>query len=1538
MDRRNTLISCGLTLLLLVLAVCACGASGLGLYTIAGRPILHPTVSAHRGPTATAVTSTTSTALPLTATATRAASPPRILRWRSALGADLLSDEEMLANQALVIVFDQPMDHASIERALRIEPAVQGQFVWTTDPLTLPPTRATPTPTLAFGTTLTFIPDDDWTPGTTYTVTLGTQAHSLAGVPLASPFRTQFTAIGVLRVVSITPADGAQGITPDSVIKIRFDQPVVNPNAPAQPSPLSISPSAEGEGEWHDARTYRFFASELQPATPYTLTLPAGLTALSGAVLPETVTAHFETERPRAVTKEPTHTGADPKSAVRIAFSLPMDRTSTQAALTLTDLIGQPVRGSFSWPDAQTLVFTPASSLDDGQTYEVTLDETATAQSGPLGLPAAIRWQFTIAEAPRLISSTPADGTTEASKTGKVRLNFNVALNRTSLEESLSIEPQPEKVRFSWSYNDQHVYIYFEADYTAEYRLLLGDGVHDIYDRPLTGNRSIVFQFAPLPPSFSLSGGNSGYIGPVGTYIGGREVRQFVEARNLSNVRFELYAVDADDFLELYKDRYGWPDPIKPGKIAETHLRTWNLPLDLPRNVIRYVPTTLTTTDGDPLPDGIYRLEAQAESSAEAGAKTLTDARWLIVSRANLALKWGPGQVFVWATDLTTGRVIPGMSIKVQDAQGNLLASGQTDKDGVFAADLDSLVFTDSWRRWEVTLFATGRWHDGFVLCASRWDAGISIWDFGLRTDYSGGSDSQAHVYTDRPIYRPDQTVHFKGIVRTDDDGRYRLPDAETIPVTVQDSQGNELFSQELPLSDFGTFYADLHLDETAPLGAYTILASLPGRSDPARAEFKVAEYRKPEFRVQVTADRNHAVHGETVSVTVQADYYFGAPVADTPVRWAVYGNPHYFQAQGVRYSFGDYDEGYWYWGHIDRGYSPPVQAHGEGITDDQGRLTLELPIDLSQSKTGQLLSIEASLEESNGQEVTGRALVLAHKTDLYLGVRSLGYVADPGKPQQVEVIALSPGKEPLADVAVTAQLIHRRWDSVQRKTSYGSTYWENIVTDEVLETHDLTTGPDGKATLEVTPPNGGTYKVLVTALDGLGNEARSSTYFWAWGEGYINWGVPNNDRIPLVTDKQEYAPGDVAKILVAAPFDDYLALITVERGGVLSYTVRQVAGTTGYLELPISSDFAPNAFVSVSLLKTYPPAPGAPPAEFKLGYVELQVKRIEQELAVSITADKERYEPGDEAVYTVETRDHAGQPASAEVSLGLVDAAVLALTGDIEPDVLDAFYYRRGLSVWNAQTLVINMDRINLRLEAEGKGGGGGEGAIAVRRDFADTAYWNPAVVTDRDGRATVRLTLPDNLTTWRMKAKGVTLDTKAGTGQKDVIATKAVLLRPVLPRFLTVGDQATLAALVHNYTDQTLTLQVQFQAQGLTVENSQGLTRTVTVEAGAHARVAWKVETAKGREAKVVFHAHAVTAPSLGDAVEMTLPVHAFAEDRVLVANRPIKDNESFSFTVTLPADADPDMDELVVETTPSLAAGIRGGLEYLTGYPYG
>ncbi len=90
----------------------------------------------------------------------------------------------------------------------------------------------------------------------------------------------------------------------------------------------------------------------------------------------------------------------------------------------------------------------------------------------------------------------------------------------------------------------------------------------------------------------------------------------------------------------------------------------------------------------------------------------------------------------------------------------------------------------------------------------------------------------------------------------------------------------------------------------------------------------------------------------------------------------------------------------------------------------------------------------------------------------------------------------------------------------------------------------------------------------------------------------------------------------------------------------------------------------------------------------------------------------------------------------------------------------------------------------------------------MAVRSNFVDTPFWAGDVRTDASGKATVNVTLPDNLTTWRLDGRGITQDTYVGQSTTDLISTKPLLIRPATPRFFVVGDQAQLAAVVNNNT----------------------------------------------------------------------------------------------------------------------------------------
>ena len=217
---------------------------------------------------------------------------------------------------------------------------------------------------------------------------------------------------------------------------------------------------------------------------------------------------------------------------------------------------------------------------------------------------------------------------------------------------------------------------------------------------------------------------------------------------------------------------------------------------------------------------------------------------------------------------------------------------------------------------------------------------------------------------------------------------------------------------------------------------------------------------------------------------------------------------------------------------------------------------------------------------------------------------------------------------------------------------------------------------------------------------------------------------------------------------------------------------------------------------------------------------------------------------------------------------------------------IADQFYGERGLGIRTGVSLVYSVDRINVKLAEEAKGGGGGaeaEGGLTVRGNFQDTAYWKADVTTNADGTATVSFSLPDNLTTWRMSAIAITKDGLVGEGQSDVRSTKDLLIRPVTPRFMIVGDKFNMGAVINNNTANDLPVDVTLEGTGITIDNGQ-VKQSVTVPANSAVRVNWPVTVLDAPYADLTFSVRGgglsdASKPTAGLPPDQHLPIYKYS-----------------------------------------------------------
>ena len=186
-----------------------------------------------------------------------------------------------------------------------------------------------------------------------------------------------------------------------------------------------------------------------------------------------------------------------------------------------------------------------------------------------------------------------------------------------------------------------------------------------------------------------------------------------------------------------------------------------------------------------------------------------------------------------------------------------------------------------------------------------------------------------------------------------------------------------------------------------------------------------------------------------------------------------------------------------------------------------------------------------------------------------------------------------------------------------------------------------VTTDDTGEASFEFAPPTSGSYRLVAESTDDEGRVARSARFVWVSGRDHAPWPVRDDDIIELIADRDEYEVGDVAEVLVPAPFAGATALVTIERGRVLSSEVRTFETNSEVLRIPIEDAHIPNVFVGVVLYRA--PTADDPYPRYLVGTVELSVSTAPRHLDVRVEPDRDAAAPGETVQYEVTVTDAEG-------------------------------------------------------------------------------------------------------------------------------------------------------------------------------------------------------------------------------------------------------------------------------------------------------
>ena len=877
----------------------------------------------------------------------------------------------------------------------------------------------------------------------------------------------------------------------------------------------------------------------------------------------------------------------------------------------------------------------------------------------------------------------------------------------------------------------------------------------------------------------------------------------------------------------------------------------------------------------------------------------------VLVTNLGVHFKLGRDNSLVWVTSLDRGQVVADAEVSIYNCFGKRLWNGRSDARGLAAIKLtldpemgncpgESGFFVTARRLVPDGPFK-GRTDVSFVF--SNWQKGIEGWRFGLPTGNGVQPQMRTHTVFDRSLLRAGETVSMKHFARLETgDGLAPVPMADLpsrIKIVHQGS-GEEVV-QPLAWQGARSAVSTWTIPVAAKLGSYEIFLERDGDAGGRRqtiwssGDFRVEEFRVPLIDARLSAPKEVPVAPSQLSFALQMNYLAGGPMANSPVSASALLKRRHVSFDGrTAFSFDPPAESSERNPpEEDEGDSPP-QREGRLVadklaltTDRQGAANIVLKDLPAVDRPGELL-VEVAFNDPNGETATVATRLALWPSAVVPGIKTSSWPNSRG-PVKFTAIALDTAGRVIKGQQLLVRGRHTQVISTRKRLVGGFYAYENH--DEVKDLGSLCSGTSDERGLLLCEANidrSGQVELIVEAKDSAGHVGRAATSVWISGRDEAWFAQDNDDRIDILAEKLQYQPGETARLQVRMPFREATALVAVEREGVMDTRVVTLRGNDPTIEVPIQAGWGPNVYVSVLALRgRIRDVPWyslftwgwrepinwvrafwyegrryqAPTAmvdlakpSFKFGVAALKIGIDAHQLQVSVSADKPVYRVREKATVRVKVSQGGKPMAGAQVAFAAVDEGLLALRNNASWDLLGSMIRQRD---WSVETSTAQSEIIGRRhygRKAVAAGGGGGRGGV---RELFDTLLtWQPLIVLDGNGEATIEVPLNDSLTSFRLVAIADDAPQKFGTGSTSIRVSQDLQALAGLPLLVRDGDRFSALLTLRNTTAKDMKVRATLlgTAQiGGANPASMPITlpaQDVALPAGAASAVSWPVE----------------------------------------------------------------------------------------------
>ncbi|MDP2090984.1 MAG: alpha-2-macroglobulin family protein [Candidatus Gracilibacteria bacterium] len=1007
---------------------------------------------------------------------------------------------------------------------------------------------------------------------------------------------------------------------------------------------------------------------------------------------------------------------------------------------------------------------------------------------------------------------------------------------------------------------------------------------------------------------------------------------------------------------------------------------------------------------------------------------------------------------------------------------GEQVELGTTNTGGILKVDLKQKVsdafmrtYSEDWEYdWEglyKTFFVISSGANNLSYVNSTWNSGIAPWNFGytVPTGYweqDKNLDQDAiqldkysiaepeyysHIYTDRMLYLPGETVNIKGVLRNSKD--LSIPNGKIANLKVTDGLGKEIVNKEVKVSEYGSISDSLNIPIASTLGFYSIGIYVDGNII-GWGGYNVEVFKNPKFKNEVVLSteglneglvtiekeevKNHDYWIETIysgkfkiKGKVISKYYNGASLAKANFNYKIYKQYYYDESY-----FNDCYYGC-YWEPEKEFYS-----EGKGVLDGNGIGSFEVNVDFSSNYSDYKYIAEVTVTDSVGDTISGANSIIAKLPSdykMYDNTSSVEFSAE--------------NKFILAgnSLDIKGGLTQGKWTTgyndkyvlVIKKKNYKTLKVNDVkgysrpVTsvsekiEKVMLVNDKNLKPtlDGKLRLNYNLKEVGEYvfeygkidinknidiakviedfnkdkkserlvkvnnkvevcerpitdlllknninstlidcKTIIRPSDEiikLSDLYSTKKYFnvLTYGDTDGSNPVDDDNKVKVIPEKISYRLGEKARVLVRLPFSKGKILWTVEKQGVIKSEYIDVKSNVFFKEIDVDDTFVPNAYIGVVAIDTRLPqgkplqsdekcrdAPCGYPEikvpEYKVGYSEIVVDKTDKKTYVTISKDKKTYKPRDKVNLDLSVADINKKGKKSELTVMVVDDSLISLMGNVDLNTLEKFYKKLPFQI---QTSITNIAMLrNYYFSRPGIVGGsgfgnfkGGDSAVSTRNIFKNTAYYNPSVITDDNGKAKVSFDLPDNLTNFRVMVVSNSKDNMFGYADSQLEVRKNVIIEDKTPLILIDGDISSIGANIFNNTDKDIGFKLELTAN----INVKDAVKNLIIPAGKSVNTIWEV-LANNNQEKITYKISALgDSIDNSDIIENTIDIKQTPElISNIIKNQTLEAGNTVEIPIKIPENTSLDKSKVVVTVSNNKLVGIEKIVSSLASYPYG